>query len=365
MALTQVDQGLLGQYAQYTGFKNRIINGAMMIDQRNAGAAVTVNSTAQFFPVDRWVGRGESGDGVFTVQQSSTAPTTFRNSIVATVTTADAAIGSSQRYEIYQRIEGNNVADLMWGTAAAATVTLSFWVRSSLTGTFGGALINYDADRSYPFSYTISSANTWEQKSITVAGDTSGTWQTNNNIGIWVDFSLGAGASRLGTANAWASGLYTGVTGQTNVIATNGATWYVTGVQLEKGSTATSFDYRPYGIELQLCQRYFWTFIFGDSAGQTPGPVGWGESTTSIVTAVQYPQVMRAAPSISTTNSAIEFRTRNGSGSIACNAVPTGVNINTMACWLFGYVSSGITLNGIYALSGNNSNVKLNFSAEL
>jgi len=250
---------LSGAYAAggINSFKNRIINGAMVIDQRNAGAAVTVNSTSQFFPVDRWVGRGESGDGVFTVQQSSTAPTTFRNSIVATVTTADAAIGSSQRYEIYQRIEGNNIADLMWGTAAAQTVTLSFWVRSSVTGTFGGSLSNADNDRSYPFTYTISSANAWEQKSITIAGDTTGTWNTSTGIGIWVDFSLGAGASRLGTANAWAAGFYTGATGQTNLISTNGATFYITGVQLEKGSTATSFDYRPYGTELALCQRYY------------------------------------------------------------------------------------------------------------
>ncbi len=275
MGIQTVSQALSNENGGFSpfGFKNRIINGARVIDQRNAGASVTVNNNTDLFAVDRWAANGQSADGVFTAQQSSTAPIGFVNSLVATVTTADSSIGVSQRYFIAQKIEGLNTSDLGWGTANAATVTLSFWVRSSLTGTFGGSIKNSDSTRSYPFTYTISSANTFEQKTITIAGDTSGTWLTTNGIGIVVGLSLGAGSSFLNTAGAWAAGNYFGATGQTNLIGTNGATFYITGVQLEKGSTATSFDYRPYGTEFALCQRYCYVgnvSLSGncDSAGQ-------------------------------------------------------------------------------------------------
>jgi hypothetical protein len=287
--------------------KNRIINGAMTIDQRNAGASVTVNADAAFFAADRFQAAGQSSDGVYTIQQSSTAPTGFVNSIVATVTTADASIGSTQQYNIQQFIEGYNTADLGFGTADAKTVTLSFWVRSSLTGTFSGALRNSAANRSYPFSYTISAANTWEQKSVTIAGDITGTWLTNNSTGINVIWTLGAGTSRLSTANSWQAGNYQGVTGQTQLIATNGATFYITGVQLEVGSTATSFDYRPYGTELALCQRYFCSsFSIGTAPAQNAGGgmIGKGANgaTAEPILCWQFPVSMRAAPTVTTYN---------------------------------------------------------------
>jgi len=236
------------------GFKNRIINGDMRIDQRNAGAAVTLDGN-ELYPVDRFA-CGDVTDGAFTAQRDTSAPTGFINSIKCTITTADASLGATQVAYCGQRIEGTNVSDLGWGTASAKTVTLSFWVRSSLTGTFGGALRNSATDRSYPFTYTISAADTWEQKSVTIAGDTTGTWLTTTGIGVEVYFSLGAGSSRTGTAGSWAGANYLGATGQTQVISTLNATWFVTGVQLEVAPSATSFDYRPFGTELQLCQRY-------------------------------------------------------------------------------------------------------------
>jgi hypothetical protein len=246
------------------GLKNRIINGDMRINQRNSTVTIT---NADTYSVDRFFGTGQASDGVFTLQQSTTAPTGFNNSLLATVTTADSSIGSSQYYLFIHRIEGYNIADLGWGTANAKTVTLSFWIRSSVTGTFGGSLRNSAADRSYPFSYTISAANTWEQKTITIAGDTSGTWLTDNGIGISIAWSLGDGSSRLNTAGAWAAGSYSGATGQTNLIATNGATLYITGIQLEVGSTATPFERRQYGNELALCQRYYQKYSDYDSLG--------------------------------------------------------------------------------------------------
>jgi hypothetical protein len=239
------------------GFKNRIINGAMVIDQRNAGASASLTSSQTYF-VDRFFGV-EDTDGTMTIQRSTTAPTGFINSLLMTTTSADASLGATQICYVGQKIEGLNVADFAWGTASASTVTLSFWVRSSLTGTFGGAIANAAFNRSYPFTYTISSANTFEYKTITIAGDTSGTWPTDNGTSIQVFLGLGIGSTYSGTAGAWAGSGYISATGATSVIGTNGATFYITGVQLEKGSTATSFDYRPYGTELQLCQRYYET----------------------------------------------------------------------------------------------------------
>jgi hypothetical protein len=241
-----------------SSFKNRILNGGMVIDQRNAGASVTPTSTgSSTYLLDRWKA-DISQASKFSVQQSSTAPTGFTNSMAVTSLSA-YAVGAAEVFAITQIIEGYNIADLGWGAAGAQTVTLSFWVRSSLTGTFGIVLENSANNRSYPATYTISAANTWEQKSITIAGDTSGTWVTNSGKGVQIKFGLGVGSTLSGTAGAWAAADYWGATGATSVVGTNGATLYITGVQLEVGTVATSFDYRSYGTELALCQRYFET----------------------------------------------------------------------------------------------------------
>ena len=240
-----------------TGFKNRIINGAMVIDQRNAGASVT--PTDGQYTLDRYK-FSLAQTSKLTTQQSTTAPTGFASSLLVTSSSAYSVL-TGDNFNVLQWIEGYNTADLAWGTASAATVTLSFWVRSSLTGTFGGSIVNNNQNYSYPFSYTISAANTFEYKTITIAGPTAGTWSnttTTRNIGVWI--GLGAGASASGTAGAWAATGYYNATGATSVVGTNGATFYITGVQLEKGSTATSFDYRSIGTELQLCQRYYEKF---------------------------------------------------------------------------------------------------------
>lgn len=237
-----------------TAFKNRIINGDMRIDQRNAGASVTLTAS-NVYNLDRWYARAATGSGT-TAIQSTTVPSNYKNSLLITVGTG-ASPGATDNNYIAQRIEGLNMADFGWGTATASTITLSFWVRCSLTGTFGGAIQNSDLTRSYPFTYTISSANTWEQKSVTVAGDTSGTWLTTSGIGMTVAFDLGTGATYQGTAGAWASADYRAASGAVKTIATSGATFYITGVQLEAGTTATPFEQRLYGTELQLCQRYY------------------------------------------------------------------------------------------------------------
>ena len=198
-----------------TAFKNRIINGAMVIDQRNAGASTT--PTASGYTLDRWRA-GLSVASKFSVQQSSTAPTGFNNSLLVTSLSA-YTVGSGEQFTIAQRIEGYNWADLNYGSANAKTITISFWVRSSLTGTFGGSLRNIDQTRSYPYSYTISSANTWEQKTVTITGDTTGTWNTNNSGGVILLFNIGTGSTYLGTAGSWGSTAYNGTTGSVSLLS--------------------------------------------------------------------------------------------------------------------------------------------------
>jgi len=256
------------------GFKNRIINGAMVIDQRNAGAAVTPTTSNNVYPIDRFLTYATQSSK-FTAQQNAgsvTPPVGFSNYLGFTSSSAYSIL-TGDFFLTAQRIEGFNFADMAWGTANAATVTLSFWVRSSLTGTFGGGLRNSANNRSYPFSYTISSANTWEQKTITIAGDTSGTWVgATNGEGVEILWSLGSGATYSTTSSVWSGNIYFSVTGATSVVGTNGATFYITGVQLEKGSTATSFDYRPYTTELQLAQRYYEkSFDIGTAVAQNSG----------------------------------------------------------------------------------------------
>jgi hypothetical protein len=282
------------------GFKNRIINGAMVIDQRNAGASVTI-TTGITYSVDRFFGQG-SVTSKFTAQQSSTVPTGFKNSLLFTSSAATSP-SASDYYYFGQPIEGLNVSDLAWGTASAATITLSFWVRSSLTGTFSGAVLNDATNRSYAFTYTINSANTFEQKTVTIAGDTTGTWLTTNSTGIILRFALGAGSSFLQTAGSWATGNVVGATGTTQWISTSGATFYITGVQLEKGSTATSFDYRPYGTELQLCQRYYCKSYQIETAPTTSTTSGCygviaGATTLLFGGGNKWPVQMRATPTV-------------------------------------------------------------------
>jgi hypothetical protein len=250
------------------GFKNRIINGAMVIDQRNAGASVTPANLA--YTLDRW--KTEiSASSKFTVQQSSTAPVGFNNSLLITSSSA-YTVGAADYFAVTQPIEGYNIADFGFGTANAKTVTVSFWVRSSVTGTYSAVLVNQNDTRVYPFTYTVNSANTFEYKTVTIAGDITGTWLTTNGAGIRVNFYIGLGTNFQGAVNAWNGGTVYGASGTTNLVSTNGSTFYLTGVQLEKGSTATSFDYRPYGTELQLAQRYYEklpTGVYGTVAVRT------------------------------------------------------------------------------------------------
>jgi hypothetical protein len=339
-------------------FLNRIINGAMVIDQRNAGASWSISGTPTY-GADRWEWRLGTSTGS-TVQQVTTAPTGFNYSsklIIGTGASPAAGIGTGY---FNQKIEGYNVGDLGWGTASAKTITLSFWVYSSLTGTFGLCVTNDALDYSYPTSYTINAANTWEQKTITIAGPTTGTWLTTTGVGIRPMWDLGCGSNYKGTANTWAAADYRGgATGTQSICATSGATWYITGVQLEVGSTATSFDYRPYGTELSLCYRYCYNLYTGANLFYAQGNYYTG---TEVLTIIPFPVTMRTTPTISYAGLTTFYR--NGAA-----------DSNNISSWTLQYSSTNFANLSATSMSGTagqagtlystNAAAKMSFLAEL
>ena len=363
---TNIQTGAIEVYSSsrstglFDGMRNRIINGAMVINQRALGTTTINSGSAWVYTIDRWSAIGESALGVYTLQQSSTAPAGFVNSLLATVTTSTTP-SSGHLYVIRQPIEGFNVADLGWGTANAKTVTLSFQVYSSLTGTFGGSLQNSASNRSYPFTYSIPTANTWTTISVTIAGDTSGTWVgATNGVGIYMYFGLGIGSTYSGTAGAWAGANYLSATGATSVISTNGATFYITGVQLEVGSTATSFDYRPYGTELQLCQRYYYKIAEGGSA-YTQFGAGRAFSTTEGNGIVPFPVPMRSAPTFAYLGAVGDYDF--SPTAISGGAVPAS-NTHMTVGMTFSSITSG-SMFWLGANAGASGPAGFTFSAEL
>ena len=305
-----------GQFnsASSMGFKNRIINGAMVIDQRNAGAAQNNLAAGWVYTVDRWEVYSNNSSR-FNSQQNKgavTPPAGFKNYLGVSVNTG-YSVGVSDYNILAQPIEGFNTADLGFGASGASSVALSFWVYSSVTGTHSGFLSNSSLVTAYPFTFTVSSANTWTQVSITITGSTSGTWVgATNGIGTYVGFNLGNGSNFQGTANSWNSSAYIQPTGSVSIVATTGATFYITGVQLEKGSTATSFDYRPYGTELALCQRYYYLHASGN--GVKVG-LGVNYSASLMECDLQFPVTMRTTPTLSSTTGTDYYTFyRNGAG---------------------------------------------------
>ena len=288
------DASLQGAAASPFGLKNRIINGDMRIDQRNAGASVaTTTANAGVYTLDRWFYYA-SQTSKYTVQQNAAAvtpPAGFTNYLGVTIAGSTYTPTTAEEFGISQVIEGFNISDLGWGTANAQTVTLSFWVRSSVTGTFGGSLRQGSGTRSYPFTYTISSANTWEKKSISITGETTGTWNSTNGSGIILGFQIGAGATASGTPFVWASANTVGATGALNLMATANATLYITGVQLEVGTTATPFERRLYNHELANCQRYYQKTV--DIAFRIQSQAGTGSRIPSF-----FKVTMRATPTV-------------------------------------------------------------------
>jgi hypothetical protein len=283
--------------------RNRIINGNMAIDQRNAGAVVSVNGE---YPVDRFK-IAISGSATATAQQSTTIPAGFTNSLVYTIGTG-VAQGSSSVYRILQVIEGFNTADLGWGVSGAQAVTVSFWVRSSVTGTFSGALLeSTGGTASYVFNFSIVATNTWEYKTVTIAGPTVGTWQTTNSGSILLMIDLGSGTNYEQAAGSWSTSANKfRSSGSVVLSATSGATFYITGVQLEAGSVATPFEHRQYGQELALCQRYFEVLTYGCNG------IAGSRTGRAYVWPLRFAVAKRASPTISASNTTVNRCTDAG-----------------------------------------------------
>jgi len=349
--------GTLATTAQASiGMKNRIINGNMTIDQRNAGASLTITANPQY-TLDRWYA-GVTNASKISVQQSSTAPTGFTKSMLVTSLAATTP-GTSELYYMQQSIEGYNVSDLDFGLVTAKTITISFWVRSSLTGAFGAVLLNASSNRSFPFNYTISTADTWTKITQTIIGDTTGTWATDNSVGFQLRFGLGAGATYQGTAGSWGTTNAVTTTGATSVVGTSGATWYVTGVQLEAGTTATDFENLQYGQQLALCQRYYWKWI--PITGYNMIGAGYSSSSTYAYIVTTNPIPMRSAPTLASGGS---FRLCSNT----CNAV-TGISIAASGLYtnfLNATTASGMTAGYAQTLGDNNDTAAyIGFSSEL
>jgi len=349
-----------GQDATFGGMRNRIINGDMVFDQRNAGASVTPTNGA--YVLDRWSPQFSQTSKI-SVQQVTDAPTGFSYSSKITSLSSYSVVSGD--YFIYrQHIEGYNSADFGFGTASPSTITVSFWVKSSLTGNFSVSVYNNDGTRSYPVLYTISSANTWEFKTVVVPGINSGTWLTTNGIGVSVGFGLGGGSTFSSTSGVWdTSGSWKPhATGAVSVVGTNAATWQVTGVQLEKGSAATAFEYRQYGQELALCQRYF--ISYGGTNGYERFAVGVCSGTTTASVSTFLPVPMRIAPSLS--YSALSHFGVYDGGNVT---VLTGFALDQPSTTIVSYtatVASGLTqYRPAIVVANNTSTARLQLSSEL
>jgi hypothetical protein len=365
--VTFPDSSLQAAAASPYVLKNRIINGDMRIDQRYAGAATA--NTINGYTVDRWIVAQNNSTGKLIAQQnqgSVTPPAGFTNYLGVT-SQSSYSLGSSDWYTFQYNIEGYNVADLAYGTANAKTCVLSFWVRSSLTGTFVGTLGNAPSTREYPYTYTISNANTWEQKTITVNGDTSGSWNTTNGIGLYIMFGLGFGSSfQTGTANStWATTSTISVpSGGTSIVGTSGATFYITGVQLEIGSTATPFERRLYNQELANCQRYYTKFSGSSDAslfaGITLGVTSGGTTVDAVGT---FPVAMRTTPTANYSTLRVSDVTTIA---LAVNAITELRAMRTNYTIILTVTGGTFTANRPCVLQLNNSSSGyLDFSAEL
>jgi hypothetical protein len=341
--------------------KNRIINGAMVIDQRNAGASVT-QGTSDTYSLDRFLGYGNI-TSKFTMQQSSTAPAGFVNSVVIT-SSAATVVGSSDQYYFAQKIEGYNTADLGWGTANAKTVTLSFWARASVIGTYSVFLLNNGSAYSYVANYTISVADTFEYKTITIVAPTVGTWLTTNGLGIYLGWDLGSGSTLNQTAGSWQAANKRATSGSTQLVATSGATLYLTGVQLEVGSTATSFDYRSIGTETSLCQRYY--YKFKSTGSGVDYALGYALSSTGFRDITAFPVTMRTVPSsLEQTGTASDYSIRAPAGTVTCSAVPFYYGGTANVALTEYTVSSGLTTGQGSSSRFPNTNGYVAWSAEL
>lgn len=338
------------------GFRNKIINGAMVIAQRGT-SAITGSSSGQY-PVDRFT--VYNGTGTVTFQQSTTAPTGFSNSMVATVT-ATGSYGTGGYTQIGHAIEGYNVADLAWGTSGAKPIVLSFWCRASVTGAYNVAIQNGGQTRSYVTTFTVNAANTWEYKTIYVNGDTTGTWATDNTAGMRVWFNLGVGSNFDTAANTWTAGSLYSTSGAIDFAANSGATFYLTGVQLEQNYQPTPFEQRPIGIEMELCQRYYYLHVSGYNKAICHGHY---YSAGGFEGFLSFPTRMRTTPTLDYVQGTNYYNIYSTTNDLSNYVFLDSYSTDTMAALYDNATASGTAGNGAMFLTYNAASY-VAFKAEL
>ena len=358
MALSKI---LPASQEQYAGARNLIINGAMQVAQRGTSHTLVSNN---YGSLDRWNGSGFNGP-TCTMEQSTVAPANFKNSLKFTVTTG-ASVDATDYSDVRHYIEGNSVSHLKWGTADAQDVTVSFWVRCSVTGTFAVSICNSAYSRNYAGTYVINSADTWEYKSVTISGDTSGTWLNDNGAGLRLVFDMGVGSTYSSTTGQWSPGTYFGGSGVTKLAATTGATWYISGVQLEVGKVATPFEHRSYGEELALCQRYYYRIY--PARGNTLLGDGHNNTTTIASVSGSFPTTMRTRPTaLEQSGTANDYQVAFTTTGATCSSVPTfdSPTSDSIYAVLF-TVATGLTAGqGSQGRTSGNTTGYLAWSAEL
>jgi hypothetical protein len=340
--------------------RNLIINGSQTIDQRNAGSNVTAHLA---YVTDRFRIIKDTSSGSFTAARSTDAPSGFTNSFLFTTGTAYTPSASENNFIKYV-IEGNDSAQLYFGNSGAKTITLSFYVKSSLTGNFAAMIGNGASNRSFPFLYSIGSANTWTRITKTITGDVTGTWATDNTAGVQIAWTLSSGSNFEGTADTWQGSDEFAVSGHVKVTSTAGATFAITGVQFEVGEHATDFEHRSFGDELALCQRYYQR-IDGSTVNTIFGVGNVDGSTQGQILVTLGTPLRVKASSMETTGSAGDYKFRVRS-TVNCDAVPTLVTAGFTQQFLEWHANSHGFSDGDAALgiSGSSSSF-LAFSAEL
>jgi hypothetical protein len=346
------------------GRRNLIINGAMQVSQRG-----TSSTSSGVHTCDRWNVNFQTFDQLaITQSQSTTAPSGFANSLKVEVTTAETAQADDELLYIRTRLEAQDLQRLNYGESSAKALTLSFWVRSSLTGKYSVLVYQDDAIRSVTESFNISTADTWEYKTITIDGDTSGTIDNNNGPGISIYFTLSSGGNFAGTPHSgW--GAYSATddfsfSDQVDFAAQTG-TFYITGLQLEVGDTATPFEHRSFGEELALCNRYYYVLGDGSISSNSLLGNGFGWASGQVELVVNYPVQMRSAPTLKQPSGTDKYNWASGSGSIVFDNL-TIYQPNRQNCLIYSAGLSGVTQGrGYRAHLNDDSDGYVAFDAEL
>ena len=318
-----------GTVQNQSAFKNLFINGDMSIAQRGT------SFTSDGFTLDRFDFDSTSSDG-FTITQDTTVPSGqgFAKSLKVDCTTANTSLATNDQIRVLQKVEAQNLQQLAYGTSSAKSLTLSFWVRSNKTGTYGISISQED-NSFYTFirEYTISSADTWEKKTLTFDGDTSGVINNDNGAGLWVQFALGGGSNRQGSAGSWLTSYKLTTSNQVNLADSTSNEWYITGVQLEVGTAASDFEFLPHDVNLQRCQKYY--YLHTDSVAiNKPIGVGFYYSGSYLGIAVHFPVSMRGTPSVVSPNSTDYFKIDRNNGNDTFNSIALEIGSqNAMYCY--------------------------------